>query len=152
VIACVSSVMGIGGGTLSVPAMTLTGSTVHAAVGTAAFFGLLIAAPGTVGYLLAPAPADFPLGTIGLGELTGAALRHALHDVHGTVRRETRASPAETPALASFRSFLTPVATRMLWRSVIPHRVIAHDPDRYRRPRISKIFTSVSNSTHPPSH
>ena len=101
--------------------MTLTGSTVHAAVGTAAFFGLLIAAPGTVGYLLAPAPADFPLGTIGLVSLPallfvtpctmytapfGAKLAHRLPK-----RRLSQA----------FGFFLALVATRMLWRSIIPH-------------------------------
>jgi len=120
-IAGVSSVMGIGGGTLSVPAMTLTGSTVHAAVGTAAFFGLLIAAPGTVGYLLAPAPTEFPYGTIGLVSLPallfvtpctmltapfGAKLAHRLPK-----RRLSQA----------FGIFLALVATRMLWRSIIPH-------------------------------
>ena len=45
--------MGIGGGTLSVPTMTLCGEPVHKAVGTAALLGLWISVPATIGYLLA---------------------------------------------------------------------------------------------------
>ncbi|WP_375282370.1 sulfite exporter TauE/SafE family protein [Pseudooctadecabacter sp.] len=48
-----SAMMGIGGGTLSVPTMTLMSFPVHRAVGTAALFGLMIAVPGILGYALA---------------------------------------------------------------------------------------------------
>lgn len=48
-----SAMMGIGGGTLSVPTMTLLSFPVHRAVGTASLFGLMIAVPGIVGYALA---------------------------------------------------------------------------------------------------
>jgi len=48
-----SAMMGIGGGTLSVPTLTLLSFPVHRAVGTAALFGLAIAIPGIVGYALA---------------------------------------------------------------------------------------------------
>lgn len=48
-----SAMMGIGGGTLSVPTMTLLSFPVHRAVGTASLFGLIIAVPGILGYALA---------------------------------------------------------------------------------------------------
>lgn len=48
-----SAMMGIGGGTLSVPTMTLLSFPVHRAVGTASLFGLVIAIPGILGYALA---------------------------------------------------------------------------------------------------
>ncbi|MEM7694173.1 MAG: sulfite exporter TauE/SafE family protein [Pseudomonadota bacterium] len=48
-----SAMMGIGGGTLSVPTLTLLSFPVHRAVGTAALFGLVIAVPGVIGYALA---------------------------------------------------------------------------------------------------
>lgn len=51
-IGTVSTLMGIGGGTLSVTAMTLAGKAIHLAVGTAALFGLVIAVPATVGYVI----------------------------------------------------------------------------------------------------
>jgi uncharacterized membrane protein YfcA len=69
-----SAMMGIGGGTLSVPAMTLTGGAIHQAVGTAAFFGLLIALPGTIGYLVASPEAMLPPFTVGLVSLTALAV------------------------------------------------------------------------------
>ena len=52
VIGTVSALMGIGGGSLSVPAMTAYGIPVHQAVGTSAALGLLIAMPGAVGFVL----------------------------------------------------------------------------------------------------
>ena len=51
-IGSVSTLMGIGGGTLSVTAMTLTGRSIHLAVGTSALIGLVIAVPSTLGYMV----------------------------------------------------------------------------------------------------
>jgi len=48
-----SSMMGIGGGTFSVMILTLFGKSIHKAVGTAALFGLFIAVPGTIGFIIA---------------------------------------------------------------------------------------------------
>ena len=48
-----SAMMGIGGGTLTVPVLSLLSFPTHRAVGTAALFGLVIAVPGVVGYALA---------------------------------------------------------------------------------------------------
>lgn len=52
-IGAVSSMMGIGGGTLSVAALTLMNQPVHRAVGTAALFGLVISLPATAGFVAA---------------------------------------------------------------------------------------------------
>ncbi|MFT4794165.1 MAG: putative membrane protein YfcA [Paracoccaceae bacterium] len=46
-----SVLMGIGGGSLGTPIMTLYNMPIHRAVGTAAGFGLLIAAPAVLGFL-----------------------------------------------------------------------------------------------------
>jgi len=51
VIGAASSLMGIGGATLSVPAMTLFNVPIHKAVGTASLLGLVIAIPATLGYI-----------------------------------------------------------------------------------------------------
>jgi uncharacterized membrane protein YfcA len=48
----VSTVMGIGGGTIGVPAMTLCGVPIHRAVGTASAFGAIISIPGTIGAII----------------------------------------------------------------------------------------------------
>lgn len=69
-IGALSAMMGIGGGTLSVPAMTLLSFPVHRAVGTGALFGLIIAVPGTVGFALAgqdiPGVLDYSIGYINI--------------------------------------------------------------------------------------
>lgn len=48
-----SSIMGIGGGTLSVPLLTLYHYPMRRAIGTAAAIGLVIAIPGTIGAFIA---------------------------------------------------------------------------------------------------
>lgn len=48
-----SALMGIGGGTLSVPILTLFSFPVHRAVGTASAFGLVIAVPAVLGFIWA---------------------------------------------------------------------------------------------------
>jgi uncharacterized protein len=48
----VSTMMGIGGGTVGVPGMTLCGVPIHRAVGTASAFGAIISVPGTIGAVL----------------------------------------------------------------------------------------------------
>jgi len=70
-----SSMMGIGGGTFSVMVLTLFGKPIHNAVGTAALFGLLIALPGTIGFMIAgwDNPALPPL-SIGFVSFVGFAL------------------------------------------------------------------------------
>ncbi len=66
----VSTMMGIGGGTIGVPAMTLFGMPIHRAVGTASAFGLIISLPGTLGAILAgwgaPHLPPFSLGYVNL--------------------------------------------------------------------------------------
>lgn len=52
VIGGLSALMGIGGGTLSVPILSACSYPIHRAVGTASALGLVIAIPGTIGFLL----------------------------------------------------------------------------------------------------
>lgn len=49
----ISALMGIGGGTLSVPILSHYGFDIRRAVGTAAAIGFIIAIPGTLGYIYA---------------------------------------------------------------------------------------------------
>ncbi|MEM7729493.1 MAG: sulfite exporter TauE/SafE family protein [Pseudomonadota bacterium] len=51
-VGALSAIMGIGGGSISVPLLTLCGVPVHRAIGTAAGFGLAIAVPATLGFVL----------------------------------------------------------------------------------------------------
>ncbi len=51
-IGLVSSLIGIGGATLSVPYMSINGVTMHRAVGTASALGLVISIPATIGFMV----------------------------------------------------------------------------------------------------
>lgn len=77
VIGLVSSLVGIGGGTLSVPFMLWCNINAHHAIGTSAAIGLPIAVAGTVGYILngwnVPNLPAYSLGYVYLPALFGIA-------------------------------------------------------------------------------
>ncbi|MGE5540613.1 MAG: sulfite exporter TauE/SafE family protein [Gemmatimonas sp.] len=52
VIGAVSAMMGIGGGTLTVPTLSLFSYPIHRAVGTASLLGLIISVPGAIGFMI----------------------------------------------------------------------------------------------------
>lgn len=51
-VGAISAIMGIGGGSLTVPLMNMCGVPIHRAIGTASGFGLAIALPATVGFIV----------------------------------------------------------------------------------------------------
>jgi uncharacterized membrane protein YfcA len=66
VLGFMSVLMGIGGGSFGVPLMSLFGVAIHRAVATAAGFGLIIAVPSVIGFLLGnPDPVNLPPYTVG---------------------------------------------------------------------------------------
>lgn len=117
VIGMVSSMMGIGGGTLSVPAMTLTGGAIHQAVGTAAFFGLLLSVPGTIGYLLASPGVALPGATVGLVSLLVLALVAPMSMLTAPVGARLAHALDKRTLSKIFGGFLSLVALRMLLRT-----------------------------------
>ncbi len=117
VIGGVSSMMGIGGGTLSVPAMTLTGGAIHRAVGTAAFFGLLLSVPGTLGYLLASPGVALPGATVGLVSLLVLALVAPMSMLTAPTGARLAYSLDKRTLSKIFGGFLCLVALRMLFRT-----------------------------------
>ena len=69
-IGLVSVMMGIGGGSLSVPIMNYTGIEMRKAVGTSAAFGTVIAIPGSIGFIIGglgqPLLPPFSIGYVNL--------------------------------------------------------------------------------------
>jgi len=69
-----SSMVGIGGGTLTVPTLTFCNYPAHKAVGTAAAVGLIISLPAALTLLfVGTAPVDAPFATVGYVNLLGFA-------------------------------------------------------------------------------
>lgn len=116
VIGLVSSLMGIGGGAVSNLVMTLHGVPIHRAVSTAAGVGVLIAIPGTLGYMLAGAGRlDLPPDAIGFVSLATFALTIP------TSLLTTRLGVSLAHALSrrmletAFGLFLLLVCSRFIW-------------------------------------
>lgn len=97
-IGMVSSMMGIGGGTLGVPILSLFGVPIHRAVGSSSALGLIIGIPGTAVFIasgwVAPGRPPFSVGYVNLLALfillpasmyfapVGARLAHKLNPAH----------------------------------------------------------------------
>jgi uncharacterized protein len=117
-IGAVSAMMGIGGGTLTVPTLSLCGYPIHRAVGTAAFFGIFISIPGTVTYLLADAPAALPWATVGYVSLIGLAIIAPGSMLTATLGARAAHSLSRRRLSQAFGVFLVIVGSRMLYRAL----------------------------------
>jgi uncharacterized membrane protein YfcA len=114
----VSAVMGIGGGTLTVPTLNLCGYPIHRAVGTASFFGIVISIPGTVGYLLARPPVVLPWATIGFVSIVGLALITPGSMLTATFGARLAHSLSRRRLSQAFGVFLLLVGSRMVYRAL----------------------------------
>lgn len=75
VIGAVSAMVGIGGGSLTVPTLVLCNYPIRQAVGTSAAVGLIIAVPGTAGFMLSGQGVEgLPPLSIGYVNLVGFAI------------------------------------------------------------------------------
>jgi uncharacterized membrane protein YfcA len=113
----VSAVMGIGGGTLTVPTLNLCGYPIHRAVGTAAFFGIFISIPGTAGYLLARPPAQLPWATVGFVSLVGLAIIAPGSMLTATLGARAAHVLSRRRLSQAFGIFLLLVGGRMVYRA-----------------------------------
>jgi uncharacterized membrane protein YfcA len=114
----VSAVMGIGGGTLTVPTLSLCGYPIHRAVGTASFFGIVISIPGTVGYLLAQAPVALPWATVGYVSLVGLAVIAPGSMLTATLGARAAHGLSRRRLSQAFGIFLLVVGSRMIYRAL----------------------------------
>lgn len=108
-----SAMMGIGGGTFGVPLMTLYNMPIHRAVATASGFGVLIAVPSVLGFLLLPVE-DAPPYTVGAVNLPAflVVIGTTLLTTPLGVRLAHAMNPK--PLKRAFAVFLTLVALNML--------------------------------------
>lgn len=114
-----SSMMGIGGGTFSVLALTIFGMPIHRAVGTAAMLGLAISIPGTLSYVLNGwGDPRLPAWSVGYVNLLGFCLIAPATWLTAPVgARIAHAFPAKTLSMA-FGVFLLIAAGRLYYRAL----------------------------------
>jgi uncharacterized membrane protein YfcA len=117
VIGFFSALMGIGGGTLTVPVLSFLKFPIHRAIGTSAVFGLVIALPAALGYVVGGwGRAGLPPGNIGYVNLIGLALIAAITFIAAPWGTRI-AHAASGPILRwAFAAFLVATAARMLAR------------------------------------
>lgn len=117
-IGTVSSMMGIGGGTLSVPIMTLFNFPIHRAVGTASLFGLLISVPATVGFIVTGwGQEGLPIGSLGYVNLIGFAIIAPVSYFTAPWGAKLAHALSKRQLSVMFGVFLSIVAVRMLVRA-----------------------------------
>jgi len=118
-IGAVSAMLGIGGGTLTVPALTLCGQPVHRAVGTAALLGLWISVPATLGFLVAGTGGDqMPPWTVGYVSVAGFLIIAPVAWAVAPLGARLAHSLDRRRLSAAFGVFLFIVALRMAYRAV----------------------------------
>ncbi len=115
VIGFISVLMGIGGGSFGVPLMTLHNVPIHRAVATAAGFGVIIAAPSVLAFLVSSPPLEgappFMLGYVNVVAFL-VVISMTLMTAPMGARLAHRLNPK--PLRRIFAGFLIIVATGML--------------------------------------
>ena len=114
-----SALMGIGGGTLSVPVMTMLSVPVHRAVATASVFGLAIAVPAVCGFIWSGwAVAGRPPGSFGYVNAPAAVVLFSTSVITAPLGAKlAHRLPARKLKIA-FAVFLFVSALRMLWKAI----------------------------------
>ena len=114
-----SVLMGIGGGSFGVPLMSLYNTPIHRAVATAAGFGVIIAVPSVLGFLLLPiAPAHRPPLTLGAVNLVAFCVVIAMTMITTPWGVRLAHAMDPKPLKRVFAVFLTLVALNMLRKAL----------------------------------
>jgi uncharacterized protein len=117
-----SSLMGVGGGSLSTMVLTLYGAPLHNAIATSAGIGVPITIAGTIGYMLAGLPyqPQMPPLSIGFVSIIGVALMAPISSLVAPYgARLAHALPKRQLEIA-FAVFLLAIAARFLVSLVWP--------------------------------
>lgn len=110
----ISAMMGIGGGTLSVPILTAFNYDIRKAVGTASALGFVIAIPGTIGYVLAGWSAPgLPAGSLGFLNLFALVALIPLTMLIAPLGAKTAHSIPKNILSYAFAAFLFATSVRM---------------------------------------
>src|SRR3546814_1731721 len=111
--------MGIGGGTLTVPTLTLFSHPIHRAVGTASLFGMIIGIPGTIGFILSGwGDPRLPAGSLGFVNLVGFALIAPTTYLTAPLGAKIAHGLSKRKLSVAFGVFLLLVACRMFYRAL----------------------------------
>lgn len=119
VVGYISSLMGIGGGSLTVPTLVAFGSSMHTAVGTSAAIGVAIALSGTLGFVISGwGETGLPPLSLGYVNLMALVLVGVLAAVFAPVGAALAHRLDQKTLKYVFAVFLVAVGLNMLWKVV----------------------------------
>jgi len=117
VVGYISSLMGIGGGSLSVPTLVAFGASMHAAVGTSAALGVAIALSGTLGFVISGwGESGLPPLSLGYINLVAMVLVAVLAAIFAPFGAALAHRLDQKTLKYVFAAFLVAVGLNMLWK------------------------------------
>ena len=115
IVGYISSLMGVGGGSLTVPTLVAFGQTMHKAVGTSAAIGVAIALSGTLGFLISGwGVSDLPPFSLGYINVVALVLVGALAALFAPLGAALAHRMSPTRLKYVFATFLVAVGLNML--------------------------------------
>jgi len=116
VIGAISAMVGIGGGSLTVPTLSVTGVPMRTAVGTSAAVGFVIALPGALGFMWSGwGTPGLPALSLGYVSLLGLAVITPTGMLTAPLGARLAHTVPPRALRRFFALFLGIMATRMLW-------------------------------------
>jgi uncharacterized membrane protein YfcA len=119
IVGYISALMGIGGGSLSVPTITAFGETMHKAVGTGAAIGVFIAIGGTLGFVVSGwGEGGLPPLSVGYVNLIAFALVGGFAALCAPAGAALAHRLEQKTLKYIFAVFLVLVGSNMIWRAI----------------------------------
>lgn len=119
IVGYISALMGVGGGSLSVPTIVAFGETMHKAVGTGAAIGVFIAVGGTIGFIVSGwGEAGLPPLSLGYVNLVAFALVGGLAALTAPLGAALAHRLDQKTLKYTFAVFLVLVGSNMIWKAL----------------------------------
>lgn len=114
-----SSALGIGGGTFTVPILTMMNQAMHKTLGNASFFGFVISVPATIGFIFMGYDIqNLPYASLGYVNLIGFALISPFSVMAAPIGVKLAHALSDKSLSKFFACFLFIVAIRMIYACI----------------------------------